>query len=49
MSQPPDSRLGALIALVISILLVIGGVWVSGLLRSTSATQDCVMQGRTNC
>jgi hypothetical protein len=47
--EEPDSRKGALIALVVVLVLVIGGLWLSGALRRTSDVQDCVMAGRTNC
>lgn len=49
MSEPPNSRRGAFIALVVVIFLIVGGVWISGVLHRTGAIQDCAMQGRTNC
>jgi hypothetical protein len=38
-----------LIALVVVLLLVFGGLYVVYALRDTSQLQDCVMQGRSNC
>lgn len=48
-APPPDSRRGALIGLLITALLVIGGVYLVHVLRNTAQLQDCVMSGRTNC
>jgi hypothetical protein len=48
-SQAPDSRRGALIALIFVALLVLGGLILEHILRDSSRLQDCVMQGRTNC
>jgi hypothetical protein len=47
--QVPDSRRGALIALIFIALLVLGGLILEHILRDSSRLQDCVMQGRTNC
>ena len=38
-----------LIALVAIVLLILGGLWLTNVLRATSNIQDCVMSGRTNC
>jgi hypothetical protein len=38
-----------LIALVVIAALVLGGIWLVGVLGSVSRLQDCVMSGRTNC
>lgn len=43
------SRRGLLVALVVIVVLVLAGWWISGALRGGAAVQDCVMQGRTNC
>ena len=43
------NRRGALIGLVVIVVLVLGGLWISHVLRGASAIQDCVMSGRTNC
>ena len=48
-SEAPDSRRGALIGFGVVLLLIVGGLVLSHLLRSTSQVQDCVMSGRTNC
>jgi hypothetical protein len=45
----PGSRRGALIALIVLLALVIGGLWLIHTLRSAGSLQDCVMAGRTNC
>jgi hypothetical protein len=44
---PP--RRGPLVALVVVVLLVLGGLWLAHTLTSASRLQDCVMSGRTNC
>jgi hypothetical protein len=55
MTEPDDAqeqagpRRGALIALVVILALVAGGLWLSHTLRGVSRVQDCVMAGRTNC
>jgi hypothetical protein len=48
-SDVPDSRRGALIGFGVVLLLIVGGLVLSHLLRATSQMQDCVMSGRTNC
>jgi hypothetical protein len=48
-AQVPDSRRGALLALIFIALLVLGGLILEHILRDSSRLQDCVMQGRTNC
>jgi hypothetical protein len=47
--RPPDPRRTALIGLVVVVLLVIAGLFLTHVLRNMSQLQDCVMQGRTNC
>jgi hypothetical protein len=42
-------RRGALIALIVVVALVAGGLWLSQALRGSGRIQDCVMSGRTNC
>ena len=36
-------------ALIVLVVLVVGGLWLSGTLRGAAAIQDCVAAGRTNC
>jgi hypothetical protein len=43
------SRRGPLIALVVVVVLVAGGIWLSQTLRQGGRIQDCVMAGRQNC
>lgn len=47
----PDggSNRGALVALAVIALLVVGGLWLASRLRADGRIQDCVMSGRTNC
>jgi cell division septal protein FtsQ len=45
----PAPRRGALIALIVVVALVAGGIWISQSLRSSAQIQDCVMSGRSNC
>lgn len=47
--EEPQSRRGALVALAVVVVLVIGGILLSQALHSTGRLQDCVMSGRTNC
>lgn len=50
MPEPDEpSRRGALVALVVVVLLVLGGLWLGHVLNGAAAVQDCVMSGRTNC
>jgi hypothetical protein len=45
----PDPRRGAVVGLVVTVLLVLGGVLLVHVLGRTAKLQDCVMSGRTNC
>jgi hypothetical protein len=45
----PDPRRSAVAGLVITLLLVLGGVVLVHVLNRTATLQDCVMSGRTNC
>ena len=47
--RPPDPRRTAVIGLIVIVLLVIAGLFLTHALRDMSRLQDCVMQGRTNC
>ncbi len=52
--EPPDdspggASRGPIVALILVVVLVLGGLWLSHRLHSASAIQDCVMSGRTNC
>ncbi len=47
--ENPGSRRTAVIALLAVIVIVLAGLWISGVLRGASTIQDCVMQGRSNC
>ncbi|MEJ1977044.1 MAG: hypothetical protein WDN49_13950 [Acetobacteraceae bacterium] len=46
---PSGSSRGPIVALVLVVVLVLGGLWLSQRLRSASNIQDCVMAGRSNC
>ncbi len=46
--QPSTNR-GALAALGVVALLILGGLWLMHVLGAASATQDCLASGRTNC
>jgi hypothetical protein len=43
------SRRGPLIALIVVVVLVAGGIWLSRTLHESGKLQDCVMAGRSNC
>jgi hypothetical protein len=47
--RAPDPRVPALIGLLVTVLLVLGGVLLIHVLSRASRLQDCVMSGRTNC
>ncbi len=47
--QPSDMRVRALIALLATIALIVGGMFLTHELRRAADLQDCVMSGRTNC
>jgi hypothetical protein len=47
--RAPDSRWPALIGLLATLLLVLGGLFLVHVLGRVSRLQDCVMSGRTNC
>jgi hypothetical protein len=47
--RAPDPRWPALIGLLVTVLLVLGGVFLIHVLGRASRLQDCVMSGRTNC
>jgi len=49
MPRVPDPRRAAVVGLVITVLLVLGGVLLVHVLTRTAKLQDCVMSGRTNC
>jgi hypothetical protein len=40
---------GALIALGVVAVLILGGLWLAHILGGAAAVQDCVAAGRTNC
>jgi hypothetical protein len=43
------SNRGAVIALGVVAVLVLGGLWLSHVLSGAAGVQDCVSAGRTNC
>jgi len=45
----PSSNRGAVAALVVVLVLVVGGWFLTQALRKNSSIQDCVASGRTNC
>lgn len=49
MPRVPDPRRAAVLGLVVTALLVLGGVLLVHVLSRTGKLQDCVMSGRTNC
>jgi hypothetical protein len=49
MPRVPDPRRAAVAGLVITLLLVLGGVLLVHVLSRAAKLQDCVMSGRTNC
>ncbi len=49
MPRVPDPRRAALVGLLVTLLLVLGGVLLVHVLGRAARLQDCVMSGRTNC
>jgi hypothetical protein len=47
--QPEGSRRGAVLALIVIVALVAGGLFLWREISHMAAIQDCVAQGRTNC
>ena len=47
--QNGTSRRAAVVALILVLMLVLGGLLLEHTLSDSSRLQDCVMQGRTNC
>jgi hypothetical protein len=47
--ETPPSRRGALVGLVVVVLLVVGGLLLTHVLRGMSQLQDCALSGRSNC
>jgi len=47
--QPPDPRRKALIGLLFVMLLIVGGLLLTYVLRRTARLQDCALSGRTDC
>jgi hypothetical protein len=45
----PNPRRAALVGLLVTLLLVLGGVLLVHVLGRAAKLQDCVMSGRTNC
>jgi len=48
-SPAPEPRRAALIGLIVTLLLVIGGLFLVHVLDRAGKLQDCVMSGRTDC
>jgi hypothetical protein len=47
--QDEGSRRGPMIALIVVVVLVIGGIYLTHVLSGVSKIQDCAMSGRSNC
>lgn len=45
----PDSRRAAVAGLLVTLLLVLGGLLLVHVLNRAGKLQDCVMSGRTDC
>jgi hypothetical protein len=48
-NEDQPSRRGPILGLILIVVLVVGGIWISHVICGASAIQDCVMSGRTNC
>ncbi len=52
MTEEPEeegSRRGPLIALLVVVVLIVGGIFLTHVLAGVSKIQDCAMSGRSNC
>ena len=49
MNDPEPSRKVAIGALILVVILVVGGAWIQRHIRANSVLEDCIMQGRKNC
>jgi hypothetical protein len=49
MNDPEPSRKGAIGALILVLILVVGGVWIQRHIRASSVIEECMLQGRKNC
>ena len=47
--ERPPSRAGVLAAVVVLVVLVAAGLWITRSLVSMVRQQDCVMSGRRDC
>ena len=45
----PGGNRGALVALGVVALLILGGLWLTHVLGGAATTQDCLAAGRSNC
>jgi hypothetical protein len=48
-SLEASPRRGALVGLILVLLLVVGGLLLTRVLRGMSQLQDCALSGRSNC
>ena len=46
---PEGPSRGPLLALLLIVVLCVGGYFLAGQLRASNRVQDCVMAGRSNC
>jgi hypothetical protein len=46
---PDGPSRGPLIALLVIVVLCLGGYFLFSRIRASNSLQDCVMSGRTNC
>jgi hypothetical protein len=46
---PPDPRRKALLGLLFVMLLIVGGLLLTSVLRHMAQLQDCTLSGRTDC
>lgn len=48
-SEPPGTRRGALVGLIVVVLLLAACLVLTHVLRGMSQLQDCALSGRSNC
>ena len=49
MDEEPPSNRNAVLALLVILVIVVAGFWISHVLRDAGRTEDCLMRGGHNC
>ncbi len=49
MQEPEPTRNGPIAALIVILMLVVGGLWLQHHIHANSLIEDCMLSGRKNC